>query len=99
MQISFTPQRRDGTLIVSKAGDVLTINGEAFDFSGVTDGSYLPADAVASEFVQDVRRVAGDLQVILTLPIGANPPHEAAFPAALTGVVDGVVTLPGASND
>ncbi len=41
MHITLSPMRRDGTLTLHRAGDVLTING-AFDFSGIGDGATLP---------------------------------------------------------
>src|SRR4051812_22159334 len=43
MRISFSPQRRDHVLIVSKNGDVLTINDETFDFSALPNGATLLA--------------------------------------------------------
>ncbi len=33
MRVSFSPQRRDDVLEVTKQGGVLTINGTAFDFT------------------------------------------------------------------
>ena len=60
MLISFAPQRRDDTLTLVKVGDVLTINGEDFNFSGLTDGASLPSDAVDCDWiVGDVARIDG----------------------------------------
>ena len=39
MQITLTPQRRDDTLTLTRSGDVLTINGEAFDFAAIPEGA------------------------------------------------------------
>ncbi len=46
------------TLDVSKVGEVLTINGEAFDFTEMSDGDTLLALAISSAwFVGQVDRV------------------------------------------
>ena len=60
MQISFSPMRRDDRPELSVAGDVLTVNGEDFDFSGVPDGATLPRGAVACDWLaSDVERTGG----------------------------------------
>ncbi|PRC05092.1 hypothetical protein CQ006_12285, partial [Pseudomonas cedrina] len=46
MIIKLIPQRRDDELVVSKRGDVLTINGESFDFRELPEGAALPSSAV-----------------------------------------------------
>lgn len=95
MQISFSPQRRDGTLTVSKAGDVLTINGAMFDFSGLPDGGTLSASNVPCAWlIGDIARVNGDLKLTLILPIGANPSRAVAFPAPIINLADGPVAIP-----
>ena len=50
MHITLSPSRRDDRLTLSKKGDTLTINGEAFDLSAIPDGATLPRDAVACEW-------------------------------------------------
>lgn len=95
MRINLAPQRRDGTLSVLKAGDVLTINGEVFDFSAIPDGADLPGDAVACEFVVGtVSRITGDLNLTLIVPHGPNPSQQVAFPSALINPPDGALALP-----
>ena len=95
MKISFSPMRRDEALSVSVAGDVLTINGEAFDFSGVPEGATLPRDAVTCDWLSsDVERVSEELQLTLIMPHGANAPQETLFPAPITVTADGPVALP-----
>jgi hypothetical protein len=95
MRISFSPVRRDDTLTVSKSGDVLTINGEAFDLSPLPDGGTLPHDAIACPLLAgDVERIDGEIALTLILPHGPNPPPEVAFPADLVDVADGNVELP-----
>lgn len=95
MRINLSPQRRDDVLSVIKSGDILTINGEAFDFSVIPDGAELPAEGVACEFVAgSVTRIDGVLNVTLILPHGANPSQEVAFPATLINPPDGPLALP-----
>lgn len=99
MQITFSPQRRSGTLAMAKAGDVLTINGAPLDFSGLIDSHLLPPDAIANEFLQDARRVNGQLQVTVILPLADDASNEAKFPDVLTDVGDGDIAIPGGAND
>ncbi|WP_295808871.1 hypothetical protein [uncultured Nitratireductor sp.] len=95
MRISFSPQRRDTTLELSRAGDVLTINGDPFDFSGVPEGASLPQEAIAGNwFVGPVERVAGQLRMTLVLPHGPNPSPAVAFPEALNVTSDGAIDVP-----
>lgn len=95
MRIVWHPQRRDDTLAVVKSGDVLTINGEAFDFSTLPDGATLPREAIACDLIAGpVERVDGVLIVPLILPHGPKPSPAVAFPAHLDDVPDGPVELP-----
>lgn len=95
MQISFSPQRSDETLAVVKAGDVLTINGDAVDLSGISDGADLPADAISNPFITGVvSRVAGELHVTLLLPHGDYPAEAVAFPQPLISPADGPLAIP-----
>ena len=95
MQITLTPQRRDDTLTLTRSGDVLTINGEAFDFTAIPEGGTLPRDAVACDWLaSDVTRTEGVLHLTLILPHGVDAPQATLFPAALTLTGDGPVALP-----
>jgi len=95
MTINLSPQRRDDTLTVTKAGDVLTINNIAYDFSQVPDGGLLPRDAVDCPWLaSDVERINGELVLSLLLPHGANASEAARFPEPLVDVPDGEVELP-----
>lgn len=94
MNISFSPMRRDDTLTVSLTGDILTLNGEAFDFSALPDGATLPRDAVACDWLDsDVERIGGVIHLTLILPHGADAPQSTLFPAPITAT-DGPITLP-----
>jgi hypothetical protein len=95
MKIILSPQRRDEALTVYKQGDVLTVNGEEFDFSTMVEGDMLPAEAISSIwFVDKVERVEGELVITLLLPIPHNYSPEQAFPAPLLNVPDGEVMFP-----
>lgn len=95
MYITLSPVRMEEALIASLAGDVLTLNGEAFDFGPLPDGGILPAEAVQSEWVvSPVERINGELHLTLRLPHGANPSREVAFPEPLTVLKDGPIALP-----
>jgi hypothetical protein len=95
MNITLVPQRRDTPLHAEKSGDILTLNGEAFDFSPLQEGDVLPADAIASDlFAGPVTRIDGVLQISLVLPIGATAPEGARFPISLEAVPDGILPLP-----
>jgi hypothetical protein len=95
MQITFSPMRRDGPLELSRSGDTLLVNGEAFDFSPLPEGATLPRAAIASDlFAGPVERADGTLSLTLVLPHGARAPQETLFPAPLTLTGDGPVSLP-----
>ena len=95
MQITLTPMNRDDRLTLERSGNVLTINGEAFDFTAIPEGGTLPRDAVACDWLAgDVTRSGGVLHLTLVLPHGANAPQTTLFPAPITLTGDGPVTLP-----
>lgn len=95
MRLSFSPQRREGALTVHKQDDLLTINGEAFDFSELPNGGTLPAGSVDCEWiVGDVIRVNGEIGLTLLLPHGANPSPVVAFPEPMVDPADGDLAIP-----
>lgn len=95
MQITFTPMRQDMALSLHKSGDTLIVNGEAFDFSALPEGATLPQAAVACAWLaSDVERQDGQLRLTLILPHGAQAGPETLFPAPISLVADGPVTLP-----
>ena len=99
MKITLSPTRTDTPLIVSRAGDTLTLNGEAFDFGPLEEGETLPADAIYSEWITgDVTRTDGALHITLRLPHGANAPEETRFPEPIIDPPDGEIALPPHSN-
>lgn len=95
MKILLSPQRRDDTLDLVKNGEVLSINGEAFDLSRVGEGDTLPRLAIDSVwFAGDVERINGELVLTLFLPNPWNYSQAQAFPVPLENVQDGPVPLP-----
>ena len=95
MIITFSPMRHDDTLSLSKSGDVLTVNGQAFDFSALPEGASLScADIESVWFAGPVERRQGDLHIRLFLPHGPSAPEDTRFPAALACDTDGPVPVP-----
>lgn len=95
MRIDLSPQRRDDALEVLKHDDVLTINGEEFDFSNLPNGAKLPREAVECEWLaSDVERIDGDIYLTLIVPHGPNPSPAVAFPAPLVNPANGKLALP-----
>jgi hypothetical protein len=95
MNIALSPQRSDDTLIVNKRGDILTINGTAYDFSVVPDGATLPKDATDCKWLaSDVERINGVLHLTLLLPHGVDASEAARFPQPIINPADGVLELP-----
>jgi hypothetical protein len=100
MQINLTPTRGSAPLTLARSGDVLTIAGEAFDFSGIPDGATLPRAAVACPWLlSDVERIGGEIVLTLILPHGPAAPEATRFPAAIIDPPDGAVTLPDFGAD
>ncbi|MGX1186653.1 hypothetical protein AB7M29_004332 [Pseudomonas sp. F-14 TE3623] len=95
MKINLSPTRRDDTLDVSRVGAILTINGDAFDFSQMADGDTLPASAISCPWLAgQVDNVGGELELTLILPLPVNYSPEQAFPIPLENVPDGPVVFP-----
>lgn len=85
----------DERLSLSRAGDVLAVNGQVFDFTPLPDGGELPAEAIGSEwFAGPVLRRAGRLELILRFPLAVDASAAACFPEPLLIEADGPVELP-----
>lgn len=97
MNISFSPMRREGALNLLKSGDILTINGEVFDFSEILDGATLPQEAVDCIWLaSDVARIDGVIHLVLILPHGTEAPQETLFPQPVIAM-DGPIAVPAPS--
>jgi len=95
MHITLSPVRLDEALAASRAGNVLTLNGEAFDFGPLPEGATLPAEAIDSDWIAGpVSRIDGDLHLTLRLPHGPSPSQAVAFPEPMHVTEDGPIPLP-----
>lgn len=95
MKITLTPMRRDDRLILSRSGDILTMNDEVWDLSEIPEGAVLPKEAVESAwFASDITRKGGVLEFSVILPHGINAPEETVFPAPVFVRQDGPIALP-----
>jgi len=95
MKITLTPMRLDAKLALSRKDDVLTINGDVYDFGPLPDGATLPREAVRCDWLaSDVERIDGVLHLTLILPHGTAAPVETRFPAGLELTRSGPVDLP-----
>lgn len=97
MKINLSPQRRDDTLTVSKAGDKLTINEAEYDFSVIPDGATLPdaQKATGCDFlIGPIERENDDLELTLLLPNAAGASEAARFPQPIINPPDGPLELP-----
>ena len=95
MIINLSPQRRDDTLTVVKSGDVLTINGEVFDFTQIPDGGLLPKEAITCQWIlSDIKRNNGTLELTMLLPFGYGATEAARFPQPIINPPDGTIELP-----
>lgn len=94
MIIELTPMRRDDCPAVSRQGDILTIDGIAYDFSAIPDGAILPRDAVACDWLaSDVERRDGTLRLTLIAPHGPDAPDRLRAPRSIALVADGEVVI------
>lgn len=95
MHIKLSPVRTDKTLTATLSGDMLTLNGQAFDFGPLPDRATLPAEAIDSEWiVGPVERIDGELHLTLRLPHGPNPSQAVAFPEPIHVTEAGPIALP-----
>lgn len=79
MKIKLWPDLVNWPLQASVLGDVITINGEDIDLSGIPDGFRLPGSAVGNKFFVDtefVERIGKTLHFTLRLPVQWDSPEE-----------------------
>ncbi|WP_339484143.1 hypothetical protein [Pseudomonas sivasensis] len=84
MKIKLWAALMDETLEASVQGDVITINGEAVDLSGIPSGYRLPGSAVGNKFFVEsdyVERIGKTLHFTLRLPVTWESPEEYRNPA------------------
>lgn len=94
---------------ISVSGDVLTVGGEAFDFSPLGEGESITSDAVASDHIQNVpltgdanaiHRKDEDIYLGIKYPVFWNSPEAARFPNPdVVSISSGSVPLPDPTPD
>lgn len=95
MIIKLSPVRSDDILTLVKNGEVLTVNGEDFNFSQLSEGATLPYGSVSCpSVIQTVDREGGELILSIIMPHKAYASEASRFPSPLTNVPDGKVVLP-----
>lgn len=87
MHLHFTPIRYDLPLVIERFGDLLRLNGWAFDFTALAEGEiwqveqFLPADCPLAEiFAAPVSRKNGVVELSLLLPHGPEAGAELLYP-------------------
>lgn len=87
MKIKLSPVRSDNEpLAASVEGDVITVNGTAYDLSPLEASEELPAtEPFAGSIIRDAD---GVIHLTLMMPHGANAPEETRFPAAFAEAMD-----------
>jgi hypothetical protein len=81
MKVIWSPQRSDAPApVVSASGDILTIDGQAMDFSQLQDGDILLAEAVDHPGVMRAVKVDGEIEVTVILPVAADATEEERHP-------------------
>lgn len=97
MIINMTPIRLERPQpVVTVAGDVITIDGDAIDLTQLPEDGVLPHGAVDSPWVieNDITRTDGEISLTMLLPIGPNASEASRFPAPIIVDADGPVVLP-----
>ena len=91
--INLSPIRSDDlSLVITKSGEVLTINGTQYNLGDISEGSTLPNPE--DPFAGDITRTGGNVELTLLFPLGADASQEQRFPVPIIDPVDGEVTLP-----
>lgn len=90
MHITLSPVRMDATLTVSRAGSVLTLNGDPVDLDTYTADPEAPHPWIVGQPVL----TEGLWHVTLILPHGADASEAVRFPAPIMLTGDGPVALP-----
>lgn len=79
MIIRLFPFLMEDIIEASVMGDVITINGESIDLSGIPTGYRLPGSAVGNAFFVEtdyIERIDGVLNFTLRLPVHWDSPEE-----------------------
>lgn len=102
MIINLISQSSNETIVTSKSGDTLTINGIDYDLSPIPDGATLPNAEQATGckwLCGDIERVNGEIQLTLIHPCPDNAAPEMLMQTQLVLTEDGTIKLPYAVVD
>ncbi|UNM22141.1 hypothetical protein K0P33_12080 [Pseudomonas sp. ArH3a] len=99
MRITLLPVISEKTLKASVSSDVLTVNGEKFDFGPMPDNHTISADAVGCEWIsinQPISKVDRVISLTMKLPCSWETPDEVRSPeeVAVLEVTRGEVPFP-----
>lgn len=95
MQITFSPMRQEARLTLERQGDILVVNGAAYDFADLAEGaSETPASTEHAVFASPVTRRDGRLRMTLILSYGPDAPRATLFPDRLTADRGGPLPVP-----
>ena len=94
-RISYSPQYGTQDITISKQGEVLTLNGETFDFSALEEGAEI--DTECRHIVGTVKRLNGNIHITILLPHGVNSYFAPTEPQEV--MVDGDIALPDGRFD
>lgn len=103
MKIKLWPDLIEWPLSASVEGDVITVNGENIDLSGITEGYRLPGYAVGNKFFVEtefVERIDGELNFTLRLPIVWDSPEKYRNPSKpiIIDILSGSIPFPDTSS-
>lgn len=96
MIISFSPRRCDDNLILEKIDeDIISINGDIFDFGLIPEGGYIPESVIPTSWISGpVKRINGEICLKVTLPHGPSPETFQSFPDSISVTEDGIIDIP-----
>lgn len=75
MNITRTARRivgRETQLVIGHAGDILTVDGEDYDFGDLGEGDIYPEEALGNLFASPAVRVAGVVQITVVENVDAQ---------------------------
>ena len=99
MRISFSPQSSRDMLVLSKAGDMLTINGDTIDLSSIPEGATVRnASMLHPMLCGDIERSEGRLAVVVALPYYGRSGYVPA-PPPIIDPPDGPIEVPVIAPD
>lgn len=95
MKINLSPARGDETLTLSVEGNVVILNGEAYDLGFLNEGESISHEVFGSKWLTDkVSMIDGQLELSVILPYGPGAPESTRYPSPIVVLTDGPVDLP-----